>query len=294
MIKKQDRKFITFSLAPVLITMFGLLGYPILYCLYLSFTKYNITRPSSIGVFNGLENFKNAIMHPLFFKSIRVTLVYTVLAVILELIIGIFIALLLSKLGKVRNIVLALIIIPWAIPNVVNGLMWRWMFNPYYGFFNGLLYSLGFIKDYISLLNKPVMAMAAIVNAQIWRQLPFVIFFLFAGLQSIPEELSEAAKVDGASPFRIFFNITLPLLRPTILILLIIETMHSIRTFDTIWVITGGGPGTATYVLSWLTYNTSFREYDFGQGSALSLIILAITIIFASIYIKFYKSAYAN
>jgi ABC-type sugar transport system permease subunit len=246
--------------------------------------------PSSTGIFIGLENFKTAIIaNSLFFKSLRVTLIYSLITVILELIIGLFIATMLSKLVKVQAIVLGLIIIPWSIPGVVNGLMWRWILNPYYGVFNGMLYSLGFTEGYISLLSHPIIAMGAIVNAQIWKQLPLVIYLLFAGLQSIPEDVFEAAVVDGASPLRIFFNITIPFLKPTISILLIIQTMESLRTFDTIWVITGGGPGTATHVLAWLTYCKAFREFDFGQSSALSLTILIITLIFASMYIKLFK-----
>lgn len=290
MIRKQDKKFVVFSISPIMIIMFTLLAGPFFYCIYLSLHSFNLTMPSSTGIFIGLENFKTAIIaNSLFFKSLRVTLIYSLITVILELIIGLFIATMLSKLVKVQAIVLGLIIIPWSIPGVVNGLMWRWILNPYYGVFNGMLYSLGFTEGYISLLSHPIIAMGAIVNAQIWKQLPLVIYLLFAGLQSIPEDVFEAAVVDGASPLRIFFNITIPFLKPTISILLIIQTMESLRTFDTIWVITGGGPGTATHVLAWLTYCKAFREFDFGQSSALSLTILIITLIFASMYIKLFK-----
>lgn len=289
MIQKQDKKFVVFSMLPIMITMFTLLAGPFFYCIYLSLHSFNLVNPSSMGIFIGWENFETVISNSLFFKSLRITLVYSLITVVLELTIGLFIAMMLSKLVKVQAIVLGLIIIPWSIPGVVNGLMWRWILNPYYGVFNGVLYSLGFTKSYISLLSYPVIAMGVIINAQVWKQLPLVIYLLFAGLQSIPEDVFEAAVVDGASPFRIFFNITIPFLKPTITILLIIQTMESLRVFDTIWVITGGGPGTATYVIAWLTYVKAFREFDFGQSSALSLIILVLTLIFASMYIKFLK-----
>jgi len=289
MIRKQDKKFVVFSLSPVMIIMFTLLAGPFFYSIYLSLHSFNLTMPSSMGIFIGLENFKTVIANSLFFKSLRVTLVYSLITVILELIIGLFIATILSKLVKVQAIVLGLIIIPWSIPGVVNGLMWRWIFNSYYGVLNGVFYSLGFIESYIPLLSYPIIAMGAIINAQIWKQLPLVIYLLFAGLQSIPKDVFEAAVVDGASPFKIFFNITIPFLKPTILILLIIQTMESLRTFDTIWVMTGGGPGTATYVIAWLTYSKAFREFDFGQSSALSLIILFIILIFASTYIRLFR-----
>jgi len=290
MVRKQDKKFVVFSISPVMIIMFTLLAGPFFYSIYLSLHSFNLTMPSSMGIFIGLENFKTVILNSLFFKSLRITLVYSLITVTLELIIGLFIATILSKLlKKVQVIILGLIIIPWSIPGVVNGLMWRWILNSYYGVLNGILYSLGFIEGYIPLLSYPIIAMGAIINAQIWRQLPLVIYLLFAGLQSIPKDVLEAAVVDGASPFKIFFNITIPFLKPTILILLIIQTMESLRAFDTIWVITGGGPGTATYVIAWLTYSKAFREFDFGQSSALSLIILVIILVFASIYIRFFR-----
>lgn len=290
MIRKQDKKFVVFSISPVMIIMFTLLAGPLFYSIYLSLHSFNLTMPSSMGIFIGLENFKTVIANPLFFKSLRITLVYSFFTVILELIIGLFIVTILSKLvKKVQVIILGLIIIPWAIPGVVNGLMWRWILNPYYGVLNGVFYSLGFTEGYIPLLSYPIIAMGAIINAQIWRQLPLVIYLLFAGLQSIPKDVLEAAVVDGASPFKTFFNITIPFLKPTISILLIIQTMESLRAFDTIWVITGGGPGTATHVIAWLTYSKAFREFDFGQSSALSLIILVIILIFASTYIRLFK-----
>ncbi|MCG2791179.1 MAG: sugar ABC transporter permease [Actinomycetia bacterium] len=290
MIRKQDKKFVVFSISPVMIIMFTLLAGPLFYSIYLSLHSFNLTMPSSMGIFIGLENFKTVIENPLFFKSLRITLVYSFITVILELIIGLFIVTILSKLvKKVQVIILGLIIIPWSIPGVVNGLMWRWILNPYYGVLNGVLYSLGFTEGYIPLLSYPNIAMGAIINAQIWRQLPLVIYLLFAGLQSIPKDVLEAAVVDGASPFKTFFNITIPFLKPTISILLIIQTMESLRAFDTIWVITGGGPGTATYVIAWLTYSKAFREFEFGQSSALSLIILVIILIFASTYIRLLK-----
>jgi len=288
MIKKQDQKFVVFSISPIMIVMSILLLGPLFYCIYLSLHSFNLTIPSSMGIFIGLKNFKNVITDSLFLKSLRITLVFSFITLILKLVIGLFIAMVLTKLGKVTTtIVLGLIIIPWAIPSVVNGLTWRWILNPYYGVFNGVLYSLGFIKDYISLLTNPIIAMGAIVNAQVWKQLPLVIYLLFAALQSIPEDLLEAAEIDGASPLRIFFNIIIPFLKPTISVLLVIQTMESLRAFDTIYVLSQGGPGTATYVIAWLTYCKAFREFDFGQSSALSLIILILTLIFSVIYIKF-------
>jgi len=290
MIEKLGRKFVIASVVPIMVVIFCLMVGPILYAVYVSSHYWNLTIPSSLGHFRGLGNFRDAINNPIFFTSLRVTLVFTILTVSFELIIGMCIALLLSTLGrKTENIILGLIIIPWAIPNVVNGLMWKWIFNPYYGVFNGLLNFLGLIEEYLPLLSNPLIAFGAIVNAQVWKQLPLIIFILLAGLKSIPEDILEAATVEGASPFREFTAIMLPWLRPPLLVLLILQTMESIRTFDTIWVMTGGGPGTSTYVISWLTYSTAFREFDLGEGTAFSFILTLLTLVFAFIYIKFLK-----
>lgn len=291
MIEKKSRKFVIASVVPIMVVTLCLMAGPILYALYVSFHHWDLTMPASLGQFRGLGNFRDAINGPVFFTSLRVTLVFTILTISFELIIGMCIALLLSTLGrKTVNIMLGVIIIPWAIPNVVNGLMWKWILNPYYGMFNGLLKLLGFIEEYLSLLSNPLTALGAIINAQVWKQLPLVIFILFAGLQSIPEDVLEAATVDGASPFRKFTAIKLPFLRPSLLVLLILQTMESIRTFDTIWIMTGGGPGTSTCVISWLTYSAAFREFDLGRGTALSFILTILTLVFAGIYIKFLKT----
>jgi len=290
MIEKRSRKFVISSVVPIMLATLCLMAAPILYALYVSFHYWNLTIPANLGHFSGLDNFRDAIEGSEFLTSLRVTLVFTILTVLLALIIGMYIALQFCKMGrKTVNILLGLIIIPWAIPNVVNGLMWKWILNPYYGVFNGLLKLLGFIDEYLPLLSTPQTALGAIINAQVWKQLPLVIFILFAGLQAIPQDVLEAAKMDGASPFRMFTAIKLPFLRPSLLVLFILQTMESIRTFDTIWVMTAGGPGTSTYVISWLTYSKAFREFDLGQGTALSFILTILTLVFAGIYIKFLK-----
>ncbi|MEW5816323.1 MAG: sugar ABC transporter permease [Spirochaetota bacterium] len=282
--------FSSLSISPTILVMFLLVAGPIGYSLFISFHQWNLMQPAFIGTFTGLRNYIEAIEDAIFWKSLKVTILYVFFTLSLELTLGLIIALMLNTLGKFRSVLLGLLIIPWAIPNVVNGLMWKWILNPHYGALNGILYSLGIIKDYISLLSHPVLAMGAVVNAHIWKQLPLVVFILLAGLQSIPEEVFEAGTVDGANAAQKLQYIILPYLRAPIAVLLILQTMEALRTFDIIWIITGGGPGTATSVIAWLTYNAAFREFDFGQGAALSFVITILTLGFSFLYIRLLRT----
>lgn len=288
---KGERSFVLFSIGPTMFMMLTLVAGPILYSLYISFHEWNLMQPAVIGTFAGLGNYVGAFTSPIFAKSLQVTLVFVLSTVMLEMLLGIGIALMINQIGRIKALLLAILIIPWAIPNVVNGLMWKWILNPHYGLLNGLLYSLGLIQEYLSLLSRPVIAMMAIINAQIWKQLPLVVFILFAGLQSIPNEIFEAAIVDGASTIKKFCYITLPYLYPPLTVMLVLQTMESLRTFDTIWIMTGGGPGTATSVIAWLTYNAAFREFDFGEGAAFSFLITFLTLAFATIYIRLFRTS---
>jgi ABC-type sugar transport system permease subunit len=181
----------------------------------------------------------------------------------------------------------ALILIPWAIPTVVNGTIWKYIFDANYGALSGLLFSLGLIKEYIPFLGSPFLALNSVILADVWNMTPFVALILLAGLQSVPEEVIEAARVDGAESFKILFKIILPLLKPTILVVLILRTLGAFKVFDIIYVLTHGGPANGTKVLSYLTYQESFEFLNFGYGAALSYSITIFTAILAILYLKF-------
>lgn len=283
---EQQRNFAYLIIVPAAITVTTLVIVPILYSLYVVLHDWSYMRPFTKGEFIGLGNFLAVITEEGFINTLRSTFIFTTSTLALEIFIGLGAVLAIDKIKKGRMLIYGLIILPWAIPNVINALMWKWIFNPYYGLFNALLVNLKITSSYGTLLGKPGFAMAAIINSQVWRELPFVIFILGAGLQSIPPQLYEAAKVDGAKSVSIFRYITLPWLYPSIMIVLIFETMNSLRVFDIIWIMTYGGPGDSTAVLAWRTYMKAFLNFDFGQGIALSYIIMIITLIFAAIYIK--------
>jgi multiple sugar transport system permease protein len=179
-----------------------------------------------------------------------------------------------------------LILLPWAIPAVTSGLLWKWLLNADFGALNGLLYSLGIINSYIPFLATPELARLSLILAQVWKEGPLAAIFFLAGLQLIPKETYEAARIDGGGSWRIFRYITLPLLRPTLLVVLVYETMTAILTFDIIAVMTGGGPANGTALISWFAYAEIFKNLNLGHGSALAFIIALITLVLIILYLR--------
>jgi len=201
-------------------------------------------------------------------------------------VIGLGIALVLNRDFKYRGIVRALILIPWALPSVVVGITWQWIYNANYGVLNGLLLSLGFIDSYRSWLGNPSTALYMVVITKIWKEVPFVALILLAGLQTIPKNLYEAAKIDGSNLWQCFRDITLPLLRPSILVVLVLQTMWAIRVFDIIYVMTRGGPANKTMVITYYTFLRTFKFLDFGHGTALAYVVTMFIVLFTLLYIK--------
>jgi ABC-type sugar transport system permease subunit len=173
---------------------------------------------------------------------------------------------------------------------VVGGLMWKWILNSDFGILSGILYGLGIIHQYIPFLANPILAKLSMVIATIWKEGPLAAIFLLAGLQLIPTELYEAARIDGGGGWRIFRFVTLPLLQPIMLIVVVYETITSILVFDLIYVLTGGGPGDSTSMISWFAYAEIFKNLNLGHGVALAIIIALITLVLILVYIRVIKS----
>jgi ABC-type sugar transport system permease subunit len=178
------------------------------------------------------------------------------------------------------------ILLPWALPAVVSGLLWKWILNADFGILNGILYALGLIDNYIPFLADPTLAKISLIMAHIWKEGPLVAIFFLAGLQLIPDELYEAAKIDGGSGWKTFRHVTLPLLRPVFLVVIVYETMTAILTFDTIYVMTGGGPANSTALISWFAYAEIFKSLNLGNGIALAIIIALITLVLIILYLR--------
>jgi ABC-type sugar transport system permease subunit len=271
--------------APALLAIFVLAAYPIVYSAWISLHKYNLKRPRVFD-FVGLANYADILDSPEFWSSLWITIQFTVLVVTLVAVLGMLIAILLNQQFPGRAVIRTLILLPWAIPPVVNGLMWQWIYDAKIGALNGLLVSIGVLDAYRGWLSSPGSALLALVFADVWNLLPLAVILLLAALQRIPSELYEAAKLDGAGSLALFRHVTLPWVAQTLLVVLILQTMSAIRAFDVIYVLTAGGPGTATTTLTWKTYLTTFDSLDFGQGNAYAWLVSLITLALAVAYFR--------
>jgi multiple sugar transport system permease protein len=196
------------------------------------------------------------------------------------------VALFLNEAFRGRRILAVLLLVPWATPSVVNGLMWKWIYDSNYGVLNGLLSALGWIDSYKIWLADPDKTLYLIANAAIWKQMPLSAILLLVAMKSIPEDLYKAARVDGANVFQRFLHVTLPALRPGLMLVLVYETMISVRHFDLFMLLTEGGPGNASSTLSWQIYVETFRSLHFGTGSALAYILALVTLILGYLMIR--------
>ena len=271
-------------LLPSLIIIFGIVLQPILSTLYLSLFKADLGI-NTTNTFYGLNNYIDLLRDKVFWDTIQRTLYFTLVSVGIELALGLAIAQLINSHPPGWRILRVCLIIPWAIPTIVNGTMWRWTYNADYGALNGLLLQIGIIEKYIPWLTNPRMAMNLVILADIWHSFPFIALILQAALATIPNDLNEAAAVDGASAWQRFWRIKFPLLRPAILVALVIRTVEAFRVFDIINVITAGGPAYGTVTISYLTYLETFSFGHAGRGSALAFLITLATMILAFIYI---------
>lgn len=271
--------------APALLCIVVIALYPVLQTFWLSLHSMQL-QFANMTKFIGLSNYSALLKDTRFWAATKNTFIFTVISVFLELILGLIMAMLMNKEFKGRGIIRAAVLIPWAIPTIVSALMWKFIYNDQLGVLNDILMKLGLIHSYKSWLGTPSSAMGAAIFADVWKTAPFMALLLLAGLQNIPKELYEAGKVDGASAIRQFFSITLPLLRPTIMVALIFRTLDAFRVFDLIYVMTGGGPGNSTETLSIYAYKTMFRNLNFGMGSAMAVVIFIFVFLFAIFYIK--------
>ncbi len=270
---------------PVMAVLMGVAVYPILYSFYISLFNLKLTRPHRVP-FVWFDNYVKILSDELFWSSVMRTVTFTVISVVAICILALFIALLLNETFRGRRVLSALLLVPWAIPSVANALMWKWIYDSGYGALNGALYQLGFIAKYVVWLGDPDKTIPLIANAFVWKEVPFAAILILVTMKSIPPDLYQAAKVDGASVLRRFFHITLPSLRPGFMLVLIYEAMMAIRHFDLFFMLTEGGPGEASHVVSWQIYVETFRNLSFGTGAALSYILAIVTFTLAYYIIR--------
>jgi len=270
-------------LAPAVALLLALTVYPLLYIVRISL--YRLTPAGE--TFVGGENFLRLVRDPFFFQSLGQTFLLMAGALTLEFFFGLALALLLDSEIRARGLWRALLLLPMILPPVVVGVIWRLIYNPNFGVLNGALQLLGVDTTRLTWLADPSVALAALVVVDVWEWTPFVFLILLAGLQAIPEEPYEAARIDGSSAWQTFRHITLPLLAPAILVALLLRTMDLLRLFDQVFILTQGGPGFATETISLYIYKTAFRFFDFGYAAAMSLVLLVATLIVSRFYLGF-------
>jgi len=284
-LRQREARIGLLFVAPAVIIILLITLQPILSTLYLSFFESQLGR-FSVNVFRGLGNYMDLLRSPVFWSTIRRTLHFTLLSVGLELVLGIAVAQLIASHPPGWQVLRTSLIIPWAVPTIVTGMMWRWIYNADYGSLNGLLSQLGLIKEYVPWLIYPTRAMNLVVLADVWHTVPFVALILQAALATLPQEMEEAAAVDGANAWQRFWLIRLPLLRSAILVALVIRTVEAFRVFDIIYVLTAGGPAFGTVTISYLTYVETFNYGHIGNGAALSFLISLFSFGLALAYIR--------
>jgi ABC-type sugar transport system permease subunit len=273
-------------LLPSLIIILGITLQPILTTLYLSFFEVSsgINLPRT---FVGFGNYWEMISDPVFWATIGRTFYFTLVSVGLEMLLGLAIAQLIHARPPGWQFLRFSLIIPWAFPTIVNGSMWRWIYDADFGALNGLLLQFGLIKHYVVWLVQPGLAMNLVILADIWHVVPFVALILQSAMATLPIELDEAAMIDGANSGQRFLYVRLPLLRPAILVALIVRTVDAFRVFDIVYIITRGGPAFGTITITYLTYLETFSYGKLGSGAALSFLISIFTLAMAIVYIRF-------
>jgi len=271
--------------APAILLLLALVAYPILDAFWLSLHRYNLRRPD-VYDFVWLQNYVDVLTSDLFPGSLGVTLLFTFWSTVGVLVLALGAALVANEKTPEQPVLRTLLLLPWAMPGVVTALMWKWIFHPQAGALNGLLFSLGLIPAYRSWLMAPDTSYLSIVTANVWNTMPFSVLVLLAALQTIPGELYDAAKVDGADIFGRFRYVTLPWLVHPILIVLIVQALGGIRIFEIIYLLTGGGPGNASTTLGFAAYMTSFVSTDVGRGNAWAYTIALLTFAIAVVYMR--------
>jgi multiple sugar transport system permease protein len=271
-------------ITPAILVLIVVAIYPFLYGIFLSLHSWDLGGSLKNKEFIGLANYINIFKSEYFWNSLRISIIYTVSSVSVEMILGLAIAMFLNLDFPGRNLVRSIVIIPLTITPVVVGLIWRVLYNTEYGIFNFILNELGLpVGKWIAGVHT---ALASIIIVDIWQWTPFVILIFMAGLSSIPVQLYEAGKIDGGSALMRFWYITLPCMKQSILIVLLFRTIDAFKIFDNVFVLTNGGPGIVTENLSMHVYIQGFRNRHMGYASALGLLLLAIIIFLSQLFLK--------
>lgn len=284
----RDRKLAALLLAPGIAVVAFTTVYPMLSSLWTSLHVFNLARSLELGKFVGIDNYKDAVTDdPEFWEVLRVTATFVVIDVALTILAALGLAMLLLRAGFGQTLLRTLIILPFAMSPALIGISWRFMFNPDYGAFARTIgAALPFMQNVDYFANSRL-AMMALISSDVWHWAPYFTFMLMGGLAAIPPETQEAARIDGATNWRVFRDVTLPQLAPVLVVAIILKSVFALKVFDQIVTMTSGGPGRSTTTLAFFAYHLGFRDYDFGYAAAVAWILTAILFLLSLSYMRF-------
>ncbi len=276
-------------LAPALLVVAAVTLFPIGYAIDMSLSHVDLGLTGVHLRFDGFHNYSVVFQSPQFWQSLLFTVAFTAVTVVLEFALGLLLALLCKSWVRPRGALMSLFLVPWAFITVVSAELWGYMLNGSYGLMDAVMQGLHLAQGNVVWLGTPTLAAASLMAADVWKTTPFVALMLLAGLLMIPDEIYEASDMDGAGPGATFFRITLPLLRPSMLLALLFRTLQAFGVFDLPFVMTGGGPGSSTQSLSMLAYNAMFRDFDFGPGTAVAVLTVVVVFLMSLVIIAMFR-----
>jgi multiple sugar transport system permease protein len=275
---------------PAVVYLLVMFCYPLYYNVSMSLRHFTVASfLTGVAPFVAFQNYIDMFGGRLFNQALVTTAIFTVLSIVGQMTIGMLLALFFWRRFRFNAAMRALLLAPWLLPLVVSASVWQWMYAQDYGIINHVLLQLGIVSFRVPWLVDSTYALAAVIITNIWIGIPFSMAVFHSGLQSLPKELLEAAELDGAGPIQRFFRVTLPLLRPLTSIVFILSVTYTVKVFDLIFVLTGGGPADATQTLAIYSYKLSFRQMDFGHGAAVGNVLIIISLCFAFFYIRSFK-----
>lgn len=285
--KTKDSIFLAVVICPALLLLLSTIGIPIVKSLYMSLFEMSLLNMKQ-STWNAFGNFKALFAEDDFLHSVSVTFRYVVSVVGIQFVLGMALAVILNGKMRFRSALRTVVLIPWVVPTIIGALLWMWLFQPQYGVINYILKSLHLVSEPLQWLSDIRLALFAVMIAALWKQLPFMVTMLLAGMQGISADMYEAAMIDGANKRQQFFHITLPMLKSTIQTVTLISCIENFKMFPLFWIMTSGGPVDATTTLSILSYKTAFIELDLGKGAAIGALWLVIMLLFAWVYNKLF------
>jgi multiple sugar transport system permease protein len=280
---RRNRLFILACLLPASVALTAIIAYPLAYGLYLSLTDANPLTLRSTYI--GLENYRFLLDDSVYRDSLLRTMIFTAAVVGIEFPLALILALMLNEPLWGRAVYRSLLLVPWVMPNVVAAVIWKWIYSPDFGLLNFGLQKVGIIDSYVNFLSDPGRALPSVIAVGVWKGIPFSTVVLLAGLQAVPHDVMEAATVDGANAWQRFRDVTAPSLLPIAVVVLVLRTVWTFNSFDLVYVLTGGGPGWATQLLSIYVYLSSFQYQQLGYGAAMAVTMLFVLAIPVAIFV---------